>query len=167
MNHIVLIGFMGSGKTSVGMHLAEALGLPFMDMDARITEREGIPITEIFKKHGEEYFRTLETRLLSELSKSGQQMVISSGGGMPVQPQNRSYLKSIGTVVFLQTSTDILVKRLQYDKTRPVLQGGDLRERITELKRQRNPIYEQVSDVQVVTDHKSIEEIVQEIKKLV
>lgn len=167
MKHIILIGFMGSGKTTVGMQLAEAMELPFIDMDSEITKREGMAVTEIFAAHGEGYFRDLETQLLKELSSGSEPMVISAGGGMPVQPQNHSFLKQMGTVILLETSTDVLVKRLEGDTTRPVLMGGDLRERILELQQKRAPVYEQVSDAAVNTDRKTIAQVVQEIQKLV
>lgn len=166
MNQIMLIGFMGCGKTSVGRALAEALGLSFVDMDASIVEQAGMQITEIFAAYGETYFRRLETELLEELVCDETPMVISAGGGVPVQPQNHLLIKKIRMVVYLKTSVEILTDRLSNDTTRPVIQGGDLRQRILTLQKERNPVYEQMSDVQVVTDGKTITEIVQEIQNL-
>lgn len=164
MKHIMLIGFMGSGKTTVGRQLAAAMKRPFIDMDAEIIKSEGMPITQIFSERGEEYFRKLETQLLQELSRNTVPMVISAGGGVPIQPQNQSCLKELGMVVLLQTSTDVLVERLQGDNSRPILHGGELHNKISELQRQREPIYGQVSDTVITTDRKTIEEIVQEIQ---
>lgn len=167
MNHIILIGFMGCGKSSVGKRLAKVMNLPFVDMDAMIVEKSGMEITTIFETHGEAYFRKLETETLLELADSTEQMVISAGGGMPVQSQNQPILKEMGTVILLEASLDTLVERLQYDNTRPILKGGNLREKIESLQKERKAAYEQVGDVKIVTDGKNFMGIIDEIRKIV
>lgn len=167
MKHIILIGFMGAGKTSVGKSLAHELEIPFVDMDDEIVKKAGMPITEIFAEYGEPYFREIETNVLEELLDLKERHVISAGGGVPMQEVNQPLLKQAGVVVYLKADTEILVKRLQGDTTRPVLHGGDLRGKITVLQAGRAPVYEKVSDFQVITDEKSLVEIVNEIGGLV
>jgi shikimate kinase len=167
MNHIILIGFMGSGKTSVGKQLAKAMQLPFIDMDWLIVEKAGIEITEIFDRYGEEHFRAMETECLKELSQDKERKVISVGGGLPVQQQNQPYLREMGTVVLLEASVQTLLKRLKYDSTRPMLKGGDLKQKIETLQEQRKAEYEKISDIRVSTDDKGYRQIVDEIRKIV
>ncbi|MGI6010510.1 MAG: shikimate kinase [Ruminococcus sp.] len=164
MNHIILIGFMGCGKTSVGKRLARAMGLPFVDMDDVIRERAGMEITQIFEQYGEKYFRSLETEVLRQMSQRPERMVISAGGGLPVEPENQNLLAQMGTVVLLEAAVDTLLERLKYDDTRPMLKGGDLKTRIETLQKQRKSIYEGVCDVRIATDGKSFSQIVEEIR---
>ena len=167
MNHIILIGFMGCGKTSVGSRLAKDMGLPFVDMDDLIREQAGMEITEIFHRYGERYFRRLETQTLRRLGESSKRMVISAGGGMPVEPENQPILRGMGTVVLLEASVETLAERLKNDNTRPMLEGGDLKERITTLQNQRKAVYEQVCDVRIATDKKDFLQITEEIRAAV
>lgn len=167
MNHIILIGFMGCGKTSVGKRLASAMGLPFVDMDEMIVWRTGMQITKIFEEYGEAYFRKLETETLQYLAGCQERMVISAGGGMAVQPQNQPILKKMGTVLLLEASVGTLVERLSYDDTRPILRGGDLRTKIEALQKERKAAYEQVCDEKIVTDGKNFTGIIDEIRKIV
>jgi len=166
MKHIVLIGFMGAGKTSVGKSLAHELEIPFVDMDDEIVKKTGMSITEIFAEYGEPYFREIETNVLGELLDLEERHVISAGGGVPMQEVNRPLLRQAGVVIYLKADTQVLVKRLQGDTTRPILHGGDLREKITTLQTSRAPVYEKVCDFQVVTDEKSLAEIVNEVGRL-
>ena len=167
MKHIILIGFMGCGKTRVGRALARELDIPFVDMDERIVAKAGMSINDIFAQQGEQYFRQLETKVLKELLADKRRTVISAGGGMPMQEANWSLLQT-GVVVYIKASVDILVGRLKNDKTRPILQGGDLYEKILTLTNERNPIYEQVSDIEVMTSNGAVGEMVRQIvEKLV
>jgi len=164
MKHIILIGFMGSGKTRVGRRLARHLELPFIDMDEQIVERAKMPVTEIFEKYGEAHFRELETKVLEELLDIKEQMVISAGGGVAVQKANQEYLKET-IVVYLQATVATLVKRLSGDATRPILSGGNLKEKIMALKEERDPIYEQVSNIAINTSNMGVLEIVTRLSK--
>jgi len=167
MKHIILVGFMGCGKTHVGSILAKELGLPFVDMDEQIVEQARRSVTEIFAEHGEAHFRDIETEVLKDLLAGHEQTVISSGGGVPMQEANLPLLKE-GIVVYLKAPVEVLVSRLKNDKKRPILQGGDLREKITTLLAKRGPIYESVSNIEVVTGNGAVETIVgQIIEKLV
>ncbi|SCP98078.1 shikimate kinase [Anaerobium acetethylicum] len=163
MNNIILIGFMGSGKTSVGEKLADQLGIRFVDTDEVIEKKYERSISSIFAEHGEPYFRLLETAVLEELSGDSEPFVMSAGGGLPVQDKNHEYLKKIGTTVYLKAKKETLVERLEGDRTRPLLQGGALEERIEALMKEREHIYEAVADLSVETDGRETEKIAEEI----
>jgi len=167
MKHIILVGFMGCGKTRVGRVLAKKLKLPFVDMDTRIVKKAGMPITDIFAQHGESYFRELETKVLVEALASKRRTVISTGGGVPMQKSNQPLLKA-AIVVYIKAPVEVLMVRLVKDKKRPILQGGDLRDKITTLLDERNPVYEQVSNMEVLTNDGTVDEVVgQIIEKIV
>ena len=123
MNQIILIGFMGAGKTTIGKALAKSLNREFADTDERIEADTGRKIPDIFEKEGEPYFRRLETETLQKLEKEGIPRVIAVGGGLPMQPENGPILNRMGTVVFLEADTDTLEARLRGDTSRPKLQG--------------------------------------------
>jgi len=119
---IFLIGFMGCGKTHWGKLLSEKLGVPFFDLDEKITEQEGRPINEIFKTEGEEYFRMLEKDVLHLLTESHESFVMACGGGTPCFFNTIDYLKRQGTVVWINCSTDCLYQRLTKEKDqRPLI----------------------------------------------
>lgn len=168
MNSIILIGFMGAGKTTVGKKLAEKLHYKFQDTDEMIVSREGMSINEIFEKHGEEYFRNLETDLLKELVENNVDNVIFSvGGGLPIRKDNHTYLKKLGKVIYLYVAEATIRKRLAGDTTRPLLRGSEdeVKERINSLLSKRDPIYKEVADLVLETDNMSISKIVEEIIK--
>lgn len=173
MINIILIGFMGCGKSTFGKWLAHKQQMDFLDTDEFIEKLEGCTINEIFKKQGEAYFRDLETKVLRMLLGKEEEMgkglikstVISVGGGMPVREENQKLLKQIGKVVFLDTSVDELVRRLKGDETRPLLQGEDLKGRIENLMDARLDIYEDTADIIVGTDGKTMYEIYEELMK--
>lgn len=167
MNHVILIGFMGCGKSSVGKMLARELSVPFVDTDAWIEEQNGRRISDIFRESGEEYFRELETRALEQLLEDEGRKVIAVGGGLPMRPVNREYLKKLGTTVYLLAQPETLVARLQGDDTRPLLQGGELRQKILQLMSDREDIYQSAADIRISTDGKKICEITEEIRRYV
>lgn len=167
MNHVILIGFMGCGKSSVGKMLARELSVPFVDTDAWIEEQNGRKISDIFRESGEEYFRELETRALEQLLEDEGRKVIAVGGGLPMRPVNREYLKKLGTTVYLLAQPETLVARLQGDDTRPLLQGGELRQKIRQLMSDREDIYQSAADIRISTDGKKICEITEEIRRYV
>lgn len=163
MNHVILIGFMGCGKSSVGKALADAMGIPFVDTDGMIEEQAGRKINDIFREDGEEYFRELETSVLKQLLSAQERKVIAVGGGLPVREINREYLKRLGTVVYLLAKVETLTGRLEGDDTRPMLRGGELKKRIETLMDARGELYGKAADVRVETDDKDFEQIVKEI----
>ena len=164
MRNVILIGFMGAGKTTVGKALAKECKLSFVDTDERIEEEQNRSISDIFAKEGESFFRNLETQQLRKLRKE-EEGVISVGGGLPVQEANWDLLKQLGTTIYLKASKETLVERLQGDSKRPLLQGGELEMKISSLMNQREAIYEKVADRIIVTDGKQLKDIIEEIKK--
>lgn len=161
--HIILIGFMGAGKTTLGKKLARRMELEFVDTDDMVESQTGQMISDIFAQKGEAYFRSLETDMLCQLRQRKTSCIIAVGGGLPMQPVNRPLLKELGTVVFLEAGVETLVQRLKNDTRRPKLQGGDLRERIVTLMKEREGVYRQVADVCVSTDNRSYSVILEEI----
>ena len=141
--NIILIGFMGCGKTTCAKWIANNKPFDFIDTDQCIINKEGRSINEIFDCDGELYFRKLETMVLKEFlaGESMRQKVFSVGGGLPITQENRPLLKQLGYVVYLRTSVDELVKRLNKDTQRPLLAGGNVRDKIVRLMEQRKDIY--------------------------
>lgn len=160
-HNIILIGFMGSGKSSVGIRLAERLSYQFKDTDQIIERKAGYTINQIFANHGEEHFRNLETDLLKDLILNLDKTVVSTGGGMPVREQNAKLLKELGYVVFLKATKETTLLRLRGDSTRPLLKGDDLEKKVERMLEARTPIYEKAAHKIVATDGRSIAELVE------
>lgn len=163
--NLVLIGFMGSGKTSVGLRLSYRMRRPVEDTDKLIERREGRSISEIFAREGEEYFRRQETALLEELVGRRHNAIFSVGGGTPVRPENRALLKRLGTVVLLRIRPETVYERLKGDTTRPLLQGGEPLPRIRALMEERKEAYEACADFILDVDDMESEDILREIVK--
>ena len=163
--NIVLCGMMGAGKTCVGKRLAELTKKSFVDTDELIVREHGA-ITEIFKNHGEEYFRGLERKTAETLANQDG-LIIATGGGFVLCENNASLLKQKGKIVFLQASEETLINRLIADESRPLLQTGDLFNKIHTLLKERTPVYEKIADYTVQVDKKTIEETAEEIIKKV
>ena len=158
-DNIVLIGFMGSGKTTFGKALAQKLNMSFLDTDAYIEEQAGKPIAKIFEEDGEEYFRRLETEVLIRLRDTVSNTVFSTGGGMPLRNQNARLLKEIGRVYYLTAANQVIYDRVKDDSNRPLLQCENPYERICMLMKERAPLYEKAADVLVDTNSTDIEEV--------
>jgi shikimate kinase len=167
--NVVLIGFRGSGKSTVGKALSDRLGREFIDCDAWIEKRTGLTIKEIFERHGESHFRTLESQAIGELSAMDGK-VIATGGGAALKYQNMQVFKrNGGKIFFLEVGPETAFRRIQEDATtrsrRPALTEKDP---FTEVKEQielRKPYYEKGADVTIATDGVAIEEIVLAILK--
>ncbi len=162
MSSIILIGFMGAGKTTVGKELAKS-GLEFIDTDAYIEECEKMRISEIFAQKGEAYFRQAETKALKTLLAQDKQFVISCGGGMPLRAENRALLKKLGMVVYLKIRPETVLARLKGDTTRPLLQGDDSGEKVRTLMAQREDHYISAADTILDVDQKTPGELAGEI----
>lgn len=162
-DNIVLIGFMGCGKTTVGKQLADALEYQFLDTDLYIEEKEQITISRIFEDKGEAYFRTLETKSLEELVEQTTHTIVSSGGGLPLREENAKLLQKLGFVVYLRVKKETILKRLEGDTTRPLLVCDNPAQKIEELLNFRDPIYEVGAHLVVDVDGKTVLEIVEEI----
>lgn len=143
MRNIVLVGFMGTGKTTVGERLAQRTGMPLLDMDSLIEKRAGKSINEIFSEDGEPHFRYLERELVRELAASSGH-VISSGGGIVLNPENIADFEKTGLVVCLLASAETILDRVRHDTTRPLL-AGDKEARIVHLLEIRRPLYEAIT----------------------
>ncbi len=161
---IVLIGFMGSGKTTLGKWIAREHGYTFLDTDDMIEEEQQRSINDIFAKEGEEYFRDLETDMIRSLADRDDKVVISVGGGLPIREANRELMRHVGKVVYLRTTVDELEKRLKGDTKRPLLAGGNVREKIISLMDKREALYLDAADIVVDTTGKRFEQIYDIIK---
>ncbi len=160
--NIVLCGMMGVGKSTVGIKIAHLTGRKWVDTDVIITSRHG-RISDIFEFYGEEHFRALETEVARELSKEDG-LVISTGGGMVLKPENHELLAGTGKIFFLRATFETLLTRVRADETRPLLKDtGRTAERLKELLSARTPVYEHVADYIVDTDGVTVEEVAQRI----
>jgi len=157
--NMILIGFMGAGKTSVGEELAGRFGKTLIDTDRMIEERAGMSISDIFAVQGEEAFRRLETEVLEQLISEASGEMISVGGGLPLREENRKLLKKLGTVIYLRVRPETVLARLKGDTTRPLLQGDDVEEKVNNLLSKRGPIYELAADRIISVDGRSVEQI--------
>jgi len=161
-NRIFLVGPMGAGKTTIGRQLARSLRKEFVDSDREIEARTGADIPLIFETEGEAGFRLRETRMIDELTLRDD-IVLATGGGAVLNPDNRSYLRERGCVIYLFASIDHLYERTCKDKNRPLLQTADPRQRLHDLLEQRDPLYREVADIVVETGGQTIHYVVQQI----
>lgn len=161
-NAIVLIGFMGAGKSSVGRTLARMTGLPRFDTDEMVATRFGLTIPEIFATHGEEAFRNAETEALRELADRGRAIIVT-GGGIVLREENVSLVRALGTIVHLAADEETLFSRISRRSNRPLLQTENPRATMTELLRARLPIYSRTADLEVDTTLLGHEEVAEQI----
>ncbi|MFZ1100576.1 MAG: shikimate kinase AroK [Steroidobacteraceae bacterium] len=148
---VFLIGPMGSGKTAVGRQLARSLGLPFYDSDTEVERRTGVDIPFIFEKEGEAGFRQREREAIDALTQL-ERIVLATGGGAVLLPENRRHLAERGCVVYLETSVAQQADRVRHGKQRPLLHQADIPGRLGELMDVRSPLYAEIADVVVSTD---------------
>lgn len=163
MNNIVLIGFMGCGKSTVGIKLSYRLRRIVEDTDKLIEKKAGKSISEIFQEEGEPCFRQMETECLKELLNSKDEKILATGGGLPMRRENHTLLKQLGCVVYLRISPQCVYERLKNDTSRPLLQCEDPLERIRSLLAKRAPVYEEAADLVIDVDGKDMEHIITEI----
>ena len=161
-NNIFLIGFMGAGKSTIAAELTKELGMQRIEMDQMIVEQQNMPISEIFDKFGEEYFRNIETDLVRELTDK-KQMVVSCGGGTVLRDENAKLMKESGAIVLLTATPETIYERVKNSTERPILNGNMNVEYISSLMDQRKDRYFAVADYVVTTDGKSAKEICAEI----
>ena len=141
---IFLVGMMAAGKTTIGRHLAELLRFDFVDSDSEVERRAGVDIAWIFDQEGEAGFRDREQRAIDDLTKR-QRIVLATGGGAVLRAANRETLRCRGTVVYISATVDQIVDRVGCDRRRPLLRGGDERERVATLCRERESLYQAVA----------------------
>ena len=161
MKNLILIGFMGAGKTTVGRLLAKEKGMHFADTDDRIVSEQGKSIPDIFSSYGEPYFRDLETDVLKRMQEDTRNTVISVGGGMPVRVENRALLRSLGCVIYLTATKRTILCRVRNDGSRPMLNGEDLAEKVEQLMNARERFYKQAAHIYIRTDGRTIHQVVQ------
>ena len=159
---LILVGMMGSGKTTVGRRLAVRLGRRFVDLDKELEARCGVPVATIFELEGEAGFRQRESLLIEELTTC-QDLVIATGGGAVLREENRRRLHERGYVIHLRASLPELWHRLRHDKVRPLLRTADPRARIAELLQARDPLYEEVAHLSVLTGRQPADRVVVDI----
>lgn len=159
--NVILIGFMGTGKSAVGRALADTLGYDFVDCDEWIEKRAGKRVSQIFDEDGEPEFRRIESEVIADLPKL-KRTVVATGGGAPLRPENMAAMKRAGLVICLTASPEEIYQRVKHDTSRPLLaEAGDLRRRIKELLAQRKSAYEK-ADVVLDTTLQSEEEVAQQ-----
>ena len=151
LHRVYLVGPMGAGKTTIGKYLAQHLKLQFADTDSEIESRTGADIPWIFDVEGEEGFRDREQQVVEEMTQ-WDDIVLATGGGVILRPENRRALGGRGFVVYLYASVDEQVKRTRRDRRRPLLQKGDPEEVLRGLMEVRDPLYREIADHTIDTD---------------
>ena len=156
--HLVLVGLMGAGKSSVGKRCAELLHRPFVDTDDLVVAAAGVPFDELWAAEGESGFRARERVAVADAAASPTPLVIACGGGAVLDPDNRRVLRAGGVVVWLEAPPAVLASRLVGDDTRPLLASGDRATTLTRLADTRAAAYEATADVRIATDGRTVEE---------
>jgi shikimate kinase len=159
---IVLIGLMGAGKTTIGASLAKRLGKSFVDVDHELEARTGVSVATIFEVEGEAHFRDRETATLRELSTKSN-MVLSTGGGAVLRPENRDILRAIGTVIYLHAPPEISYQRLRRSRDRPLLKTGDPLQRLQTLYGERDALYRETAHHIIESDREHCSQVVQAV----
>lgn len=161
-NNIYFIGLMGAGKTTIGKILAKNLGKTFYDTDQVIEQRTGVKVSTIFELEGEEGFRKRESAAIEELSQLDN-IVMATGGGAVLLPENRQALKQRGCVIYLRANVNDLWVRMRHDKHRPLLQNVDVRAKLEQLYHQRNPLYTETASLIIDTGSQPVANILNQI----
>jgi shikimate kinase len=162
-DNIFLIGPMGSGKTAVGKHLARLIRAPFRDSDAEIEARTGVDISYIFSREGEAGFREREREVIADLARESP-IVLATGGGAILLPENRRVLHENGFVVYLQTSLEQQADRVRQGRNRPLLHDVDPFTKLSALMKIRAPLYESLADYKVTTDGRKVHIVAESIQ---
>lgn len=164
MTHLVLVGMMGSGKTTVGRVLADRLGRPLHDSDEMIERRTGRTVREIFRDEGEDAFRRLETDVLGEALDASEPAVIAAAGGSVLRPENRAMLAAADAqVVWLRADPALLAERVRGATHRPLL-DGDAAATLRRMLTDREPLYREVADAVVAVDGRTVAEVVEAVE---
>jgi shikimate kinase len=153
--NVILVGMMGSGKTTMGRALAKQLDKQFVDSDEEIQHRTGVTIPHIFDVEGESGFRARESSVIADLVKR-EDMILATGGGAVLMEQNRAEMRQNGIVIYLKASVHDLWQRTRHDRNRPLLQTDDPHAKLTELFQQRDALYQQVADIVIQSGKLSV-----------
>ena len=164
--HLVLVGMMATGKTTIGRAVARRTGRPFIDSDAQIEARTGLTVREIFEQQGEAAFRRLESDALAAALDTDEPAVIAAAGGVVLSAHNRALLETAGRVVWLRADPRTLAHRVRPDDHRPLLAVDPLGT-LTKLAHEREHLYEEVADVTVDVDRRDTRDLVRDVEKLV
>ena len=164
VRNIFLIGPMGAGKSTIGRTLAKELKLDFYDSDEVIEQRAGADVAWIFDIEGEDGFRKREQKVIEELTQLNN-IVLATGGGVIMSPENRNALAARGTVIYLKTSLQQQYERTKRDTKRPLLQTADLESRLKELRTEREPFYDELADISFETDKLTVKAVANNIIK--
>ncbi|MBK1835220.1 shikimate kinase [Roseibacillus ishigakijimensis] len=160
LKNLILVGFMGTGKSTIGRQLSKALGYPLIDTDARIIAQQKRPIADIFASEGENHFRDLETEVLTSLTADKcHKRIIATGGGTVLREENRRLLRELGFVVWLVAQPETILERTSRNKERPLLQTEDPLGTIRDLLQQRNALYQDAAHLTLETTSLSFSEI--------
>lgn len=160
MRKIYLVGFMGCGKSAIGRRLSYFLKMPYYDMDHEIVRQQGMSIPEIFEKYGETRFREIETEFLRTFRN--ERCIIATGGGVAMNEENRRIMRRTGLVFFLDATFEDIYNRIKNDKNRPIVQRSS-KEELNELYQNRKKFYREAGHIQVLTENRSIRQIVEYI----
>lgn len=165
LENLILMGYMGCGKSTIGVKLSYKLHRTFIDTDKMIEQHAGKSISQIFADEGEAAFREMETALLKELiqKKSYKNSIVSLGGGTPMRAENAELIRRLGTVCYLKVSPATVYERLRGDQTRPLLQTENPLQRIEEMLALRDPVYRECADVIIDCDGESAERVAAKI----
>ncbi len=163
-NNIYLVGMPGAGKTTIGRQLARRLQRTFIDADHEIEARTGVRIPLIFDIEGEQGFRNREAKVIADLA-GDTDLIVATGGGAVLRPENRMALKQSGTVVYLQAAPRLLFERTRLDPNRPLLQVADPMQKIEELFAQRDPLYREVADIVINSLGGSVSHLVKQLER--
>lgn len=164
--NIFLIGFMGSGKSTIAKVLEERLHMELVEMDARIVEEQKMSINEIFERYGEPYFRDVESNLVLTIKDTGN-CVVSCGGGVILRKENVENMKENGSIIYLCATPQTIYERVKDSTDRPLLNGNMNVEYISQMMEKRRPLYEAAADFSIRVDEKSVSAICDEIVKIV
>jgi shikimate kinase len=162
--NIFLVGPMGAGKSTIGRQLAQALGYEFQDSDHEIQRRTGVDIATIFEYEGEHGFRSRERQIIEELAAQDN-LVLATGGGAVLLPENRQQLAARGLVIYLHCSPEQQYARTARDRNRPLLETPDRQQTLRDLMAEREPIYRQIADLVVSTERRGTSSVVKEIRR--
>lgn len=163
-NNVILIGYMGCGKSTIGKNLSYKLKMALIDTDKSIENRQKRTISAIFDEDGEEAFRQMETDYLREVLTYKDPYVISVGGGLPMREVNQELMQDLGVVVYLRAKPETIYQRLKHDTTRPLLRGDNPEQKIRDMIAYRGPIYEKAAQVIIDVEGKDVDSLAREIK---
>ncbi len=166
VGNFFLIGLMGSGKTTIGKQLSVKLNKQFYDTDHEIVARMGVPITTIFEIEGEERFRDRESAVLVDLVQKNN-IVLATGGGAVLREENRQLLRRHGLVIYLQVSIDTIVERTRFDRSRPLLQTANPREKLEILFQERDALYQDTADIIIDANEIFLPSLMKKILKMI